>query len=118
MPAMAIVLAASAVVPALLCMWYFWARDIYPEPGRVVWTTFGLGVVILAPVAGTETCLRFDENPWAQLYALPDPTRPSFHMLRNLLGGKADRYPQRNQLRPGAANHAHEILERPRQQYN
>lgn len=69
MPAMAIVLATSAVVPALLCMWYFWARDIYPEPGRVVWTTFGLGVVILAPVAGiglaAHSLIQGIADPWA-----------------------------------------------------
>ena len=63
------VLAASAVVPALLCMWYFWARDIYPEPGRVVWTTFGLGVVVLAPVAGiglvAQGFYQDVANPWA-----------------------------------------------------
>ncbi len=33
---MPLVLALSAIVPALLSMWYFWARDPYPEPPRVV----------------------------------------------------------------------------------
>ncbi len=29
---MPLVLALSAIVPAQLSMWYFWARDPYPEP--------------------------------------------------------------------------------------
>jgi protease PrsW len=37
-------LAVSAIVPSLLLVWYFHWRDLYPEPGRVIWTTFALGV--------------------------------------------------------------------------
>jgi RsiW-degrading membrane proteinase PrsW (M82 family) len=43
-------LAVSAVVPSLLLVWYFHARDLYPEPPRVIWTTFGLGVLTVIPV--------------------------------------------------------------------
>lgn len=43
-------LAASAVVPSLLLIWYFHRRDVNPEPGRVVWTTFFLGVLTVIPV--------------------------------------------------------------------
>lgn len=43
-------LAVSAVVPSLLLMWYFHRRDVFPEPPRVLWATFGLGVVIVVPV--------------------------------------------------------------------
>ena len=39
----------AAVVPALLLMWYFHARDAYPEPPKVVWQTFGLGVLSIVP---------------------------------------------------------------------
>jgi RsiW-degrading membrane proteinase PrsW (M82 family) len=42
--------ALSAVTPSLLLMWYFHSRDIYPEPARVLWPTFGLGVLIIIPV--------------------------------------------------------------------
>ena len=37
---------ASAVVPSLLLMWYFHARDLFREPAKVLWATFGLGVAI------------------------------------------------------------------------
>jgi protease PrsW len=43
-------LAVSAIVPSLLLVWYFHWRDLYPEPGRVIWTTFGLGVATLPAV--------------------------------------------------------------------
>jgi protease PrsW len=43
-------LAVSAVVPSALLVWYFHARDVYPEPPRVLWTTFGLGVLTVFPV--------------------------------------------------------------------
>ena len=42
--------AVSALVPSLLLMWYFHRRDAFPEPQGVLWTTFGLGVVITVPV--------------------------------------------------------------------
>jgi RsiW-degrading membrane proteinase PrsW (M82 family) len=42
--------AASAVVPSLLLVWYFHARDLNREPAKVVWATFGLGVAIVVPV--------------------------------------------------------------------
>ena len=51
---MPLVLALSAIVPALLLMWYFWARDAYPEPPRVVWTTFAIGVFSVLPVVLVE----------------------------------------------------------------
>lgn len=43
-------LAVSAVVPSALLVWYFHARDAYPEPPRVLWTTFGLGVLTVFPI--------------------------------------------------------------------
>ena len=43
-------LAVSAIVPSLLLVWYFHWRDLYPEPGRVIWTTFGLGVATVPAV--------------------------------------------------------------------
>lgn len=42
--------AASAVVPSLLLVWYFHARDLNREPAAVIWATFGLGVAIVVPV--------------------------------------------------------------------
>lgn len=38
-------LLVSALVPSLLIMRYFHARDRYPEPQRVLWATFGFGVL-------------------------------------------------------------------------
>jgi protease PrsW len=43
-------LAVSAVVPSALLVWYFHTRDVYPEPPRVLWTTFGLGVLTVFPI--------------------------------------------------------------------
>jgi len=42
--------AAATLVPSILLMWYFHSRDAYPEPPRVLWATFGLGVLIVVPV--------------------------------------------------------------------
>ena len=44
------VLATSAITPSLLLVWYFHSRDAFPEPPRVLWTTFALGALIIAPV--------------------------------------------------------------------
>jgi protease PrsW len=38
-------LAVSAIVPSLLIMRYFHSRDRTPAPRRVLWATFGLGVL-------------------------------------------------------------------------
>ena len=43
-------LAVSAIVPSVLLVWYFHARDAYPEPARVIWATFGFGVLAVIPV--------------------------------------------------------------------
>jgi protease PrsW len=43
-------IAVSAVVPSLLILWYFYSRDVYPEPKRVLAATFGLGALITIPV--------------------------------------------------------------------
>ncbi|MFO1349712.1 MAG: PrsW family glutamic-type intramembrane protease [Gammaproteobacteria bacterium] len=51
---MTLILALAAVVPALLVMWYVHARDAYPEPPRVVWTTFVLGALSIAPALVLE----------------------------------------------------------------
>lgn len=44
------ILPASAVVPSLLLIWYFHKRDLFREPPRVLWATFGLGVAVTVPV--------------------------------------------------------------------
>lgn len=43
-------LALSAVVPSLLLMWFFHARDVFREPPRALWTVFAGGVLIVLPV--------------------------------------------------------------------
>lgn len=52
-------LAGSAVVPSLLLMVYFHTRDLFPEPPKVLWRTFGLGVVIVLPVLAVAWPLSF-----------------------------------------------------------
>lgn len=41
---------AAALIPSLLLLWYFHTRDIYPEPGRVIWATFFLGIATIPPI--------------------------------------------------------------------
>ncbi len=59
-----------ALVPSLLLMWYFHARDAYPEPPRVLWATFGLGVLSIIPTLvfalPTIFLLREIPAPFAQ----------------------------------------------------
>lgn len=43
-------LVGSALVPSLLLMVYFHTQDVFPEPPRILWRTFGLGIVIVVPV--------------------------------------------------------------------
>jgi len=43
-------LAVSAIAPSALLVWYFHTRDLYPEPPRILWTTFALGVLSVLPV--------------------------------------------------------------------
>lgn len=66
-------LAVSAIVPSLLLLWYFNKRDTFPEPPRVVWATFGLGVLTVVPV------LTF-ALPMGKLVAfLPGPYADAFY---------------------------------------
>jgi protease PrsW len=50
-------LIVSALVPSLLLIWFFHARDLYPEPQRVVWATFGLGVFTIPWAIGIELAI-------------------------------------------------------------
>jgi RsiW-degrading membrane proteinase PrsW (M82 family) len=56
--------AVSAVVPSLLLIWYFHSRDVYPEPQKVIWATFGLSVLSVIPVLAVALpiSLGFTEN--------------------------------------------------------
>ena len=58
-----------AIAPALLLLWYFTSRDLYPEPPRLIWLTFGLGFGAAAPAALIGETLLFPltnlaEDPW------------------------------------------------------
>jgi RsiW-degrading membrane proteinase PrsW (M82 family) len=44
-----IITGVSALVPSLLLAWYFYSHDVRREPARAVWSTFGLGVMSIAP---------------------------------------------------------------------
>jgi RsiW-degrading membrane proteinase PrsW (M82 family) len=64
--------AVSAIVPSLLLMWFFHARDVFREPPRVLWATFGLGVLtipcVLLTVLPVMLFTGLDEiaNPYLQ----------------------------------------------------
>jgi RsiW-degrading membrane proteinase PrsW (M82 family) len=45
-------LLVSAVVPSLILLAFFYFRDSFPEPPRVVLATFLLGVIAVAPIWG------------------------------------------------------------------
>jgi RsiW-degrading membrane proteinase PrsW (M82 family) len=62
-------LLASAIVPSFLLVWYFHGRDLYPEPGRVIWTTFGLGVATIPAVLLVAVPLSFLVEPIRDPYA-------------------------------------------------
>lgn len=65
-------LAVSAVVPSLLLMWFFHARDVFREPPKVLWTTFFLGVLtipgVLLVVLPFESLVGLDQirEPYTQ----------------------------------------------------
>lgn len=44
-----LLLTVAAILPALLLVWFFHARDTFPEPPRVLWTTFALGCLSVIP---------------------------------------------------------------------
>jgi protease PrsW len=62
--------ALSAVFPSLLLLWYFHSRDVYPEPPRVLWTTFGFGILTILPTLLFALPILFaleahhDQNPY------------------------------------------------------
>lgn len=70
-PVLFALLAGSAIVPSLLLIWFFHARDVFPEPGKVLWATFGLGVLtipgVLLLVLPLELVVEFEQldNPYA-----------------------------------------------------
>jgi len=43
-------LMVSAIVPSLLLLWYFHSRDLHPEPGKVLFASFFLGVATIPGV--------------------------------------------------------------------
>jgi protease PrsW len=77
-------LIASAIVPSALLLALFYFRDSFPEPPRVVLTTFVLGVLAVAPIWGfielhTQLFGELDLDPYHQslyrayiLAALPE----------------------------------------------
>src|SRR5260370_10167205 len=56
----------SAVLPSLLLLWFFYSRDINPEPGKAISITFGLGVLIVFPVALLELTVFSDLHVFDQ----------------------------------------------------
>src|ERR1051325_6229540 len=72
---------AFAGVPTFLLLGYFRARDLNPEPAKMLWATFALGVLICFPVLPFE---------WASEWIL-SPLKPSpyFHGFFDALFGAA-----------------------------
>ena len=67
-----------AIAPALLLLWYFTSRDLYPEPKRLIWLTFALGFGAAAPAALIGETLFFPladlaDNPWIASFILAFP---------------------------------------------
>lgn len=58
--------AVSAIVPSFLLAWYFHSRDVYPEPQRVIWATFGLGVLSTIPVLLVAWPTQFAVESWIE----------------------------------------------------
>jgi RsiW-degrading membrane proteinase PrsW (M82 family) len=52
----------SAVIPSLVLLWYFYSRDVYPEPPVVILVTFGWGILIVVPVVVLELTLFADRQ--------------------------------------------------------
>ena len=59
---------AFALVPTFLLLAYFRARDLNPEPARMLWKTFGWGIAICLPVIPIELAVG---KAIAPLTALP-----------------------------------------------
>ncbi len=51
---MTLPLFGAAIVPTVLVLWYFLARDANPEPRGVLWRTFWLGVATTIPAGVAE----------------------------------------------------------------
>lgn len=62
---MTLPLFGAAVVPSLLILWFFLARDRHPEPRAVLLRTFGYGVLICLPAALLEWGLQVASEPLA-----------------------------------------------------
>ncbi|HZQ90199.1 MAG TPA: tetratricopeptide repeat protein [Terriglobales bacterium] len=58
---------SCALVPSFLLLGYFRARDLYPEPARVLWATFALGIAIIPPVLFIDGMLE----PLVRLFKTP-----------------------------------------------
>src|ERR1051326_5552020 len=59
---------AFALVPTFLLLACFGARDLNPEPARMLWKTFGWGIAICLPVIPIELAVG---KAIAPLTALP-----------------------------------------------
>jgi RsiW-degrading membrane proteinase PrsW (M82 family) len=67
-----------AIAPALLLLWYFTSRDLYPEPRKLIWLTFGLGFCAAAPAALIGELVFFPladlaPNAWTSAFIISFP---------------------------------------------
>jgi RsiW-degrading membrane proteinase PrsW (M82 family) len=54
---------ALVVIPTFLLLGYFRARDLNPEPARMLWKTFAYGVLICLLVAPVEMVIMWAISP-------------------------------------------------------
>lgn len=52
-----ILTAAASLIPSMLLLWLFYRSDLFPEPPKLLWRTFGLGVLAIIPAATVEGIL-------------------------------------------------------------
>ncbi len=62
---MTLPLFGAAVVPSILILWFFLARDRHPEPRLVLLSTFGYGVLATLPAGLLELGLQAASEPLA-----------------------------------------------------
>jgi RsiW-degrading membrane proteinase PrsW (M82 family) len=66
--------AAASIIPSILLLWLFQRADLFPEPPRILWGTFALGVLAIIPAAIAEGVLSVWTAglPWHPVRALLD----------------------------------------------
>lgn len=69
-----VITAAASIIPSLLLLWLFHRADLFPEPPKILWGTFALGVLAILPAAAIEGIFSTwtARLPWHPVRALLD----------------------------------------------